>query len=88
MRKVRDHKIAMSETEDDEAEKAQVQLDPIQEAEQFFDQQMQLLEKSFDMLAEEPGEAQIPDMHEDSFMDSVMISKAVDTRPFNNRAVK
>ncbi|MBN2270504.1 MAG: hypothetical protein JXN61_07815 [Sedimentisphaerales bacterium] len=54
MRKVRDHHIALSEAEDAEMDNDPLQHDPLAEAEQFFDEQMALLEKSFD----EPMEAE------------------------------
>jgi hypothetical protein len=48
MRKVRDHHITLSDIEDLEKSSDPLRCDPIQEAEQFFEQQMALLEKTFD----------------------------------------
>ena len=70
MHKVRDHQISLSEMDETETEAANsynidaglksdpFHLDPYKEAEQFFDQQMTVLEKSFDTPAMELVEGQ------------------------------
>jgi hypothetical protein len=58
MRKVRDRHIALSEMNEAETQSDPLQFDPYEEAEQFFNQQMELLEKSFDDPAITDIEAQ------------------------------
>jgi len=66
MRRVRDHQISeMNDSETNaqslysiDAETDPLEFDPLQEAEQFFNRQMELLEKSFD--APETGMPEIP----------------------------
>ena len=48
-------------------------IDPHEEAEQFFNQQMQLLEKSFDQPVLEPTEIEIPGRFEEETIESMMM---------------
>ena len=48
-------------------------IDPHEEAEQFFNQQMQILDKSFDLPVSEPTEIEAPDRFEDQTIESEMI---------------
>jgi hypothetical protein len=84
--KVRDHRIMMSEQDDTQTEFDKtydgsqinnVQFNPYEEAERFFDQQMQVLEKSFEELAIEPIEVQIPDVLENQAVDSEIMPDGI-----------
>jgi len=93
MRKVRDHQISLSEMNetnaigfyptDTEMENDPHQLDPYQEAEQFFNQQMELLEKSFDEPATEPIEVEASDLFENNaFEPALMPDGTLPDTPF------
>lgn len=93
MRKVRDHQISLSEMNetdatgfypiDAEMENDPPQLDPHQEAEQFFNQQMELLEKSFDEPATEPIEVEASDLFENNaFEPALMPDGTLPDTPF------
>ncbi len=69
MRKVRDHHITLSDIEDLENSSDPLQCDPIQEAEQSFDQQMALLERAFDG----PAIQSLEDVLEAQTMEPAMI---------------
>ncbi|MFC1792884.1 hypothetical protein ACFL3Q_04785 [Planctomycetota bacterium] len=80
MRRVRDHKIALSEMNETDAvdfyptgteiDNNPFQTDPFQEAEQFFNKQMEFLEKSFDDQAIEPEGIQAAGLFEGGILES------------------
>lgn len=79
MRKVRDHHILLSDIEDLKRGGDPLDCDPFQEAKLFFDQQMTLLEKSFD----EPMEAGAQDLFEsDGFEPELMPDGILADDPF------
>lgn len=93
MRRVRDHKIALSEMNETHAmdvypagiemENDPFQFDPFQEAEEFFNKQMEFLERSFDDQAIGPVGIQAPDLFESEVLESdVMPDETVPEESF------
>jgi hypothetical protein len=75
MRKVRDHKIALSEQE--EADMSGIQPDPREEAEQFFNQQMQIFERPFDGDTLEPEIMPDETLPDETFMEEQTLEQIV-----------
>jgi len=69
MRKVRDHHITLSEIEDLEMGSEPLECDPLQQAEEFFEQQMTLLEKPFDEPMSNPAEMRAPHLFEGNVLE-------------------
>jgi len=93
MRRVRDHKIALTETNetnavdfypaDAEIENNPFQSDPFQEAEQIFNKQMEFFEKSLDGQAVEPVGFQATGLFEGEVLESeLMPDETMPEEPF------